>query len=246
MPSASLVVASTGFSSAGGPTGTGEITVVDTSDNVGSAPLKLDADPVAAAVSPNGKTGYVVGAANDESGAPGSLTAVNLSTRAVDMTAKVPDPMAVAVPATGNTVYVLNGFMADVQPAGTPGTLTPVNTATGAEGKAAKVASGSTALAITPDGRVVYALGGSAVTPVITASVAAGAPIKIRATAAAMTPDGREAYFLVPTALSVVPVDTATQAMSKPIGTGLLLPAAVAASPNGSFLLYPPPALQRQ
>jgi hypothetical protein len=198
--------------------------------------LRLDADPVAVAVSPNGKTAYVVGAANDESGAPGSLTAVNMSTRTVNMSAKVPDPMAVAVPGTGNTVYVLNGFMADVQPAGTPGTLTPVNTATGVEGKAAKVASGSTALVITPDGKVVYALGGSAVTPVITASSAAWAPIKIRATAAAVTPNGKEAYFLVPTALSVVPVDTATQAMSKPIGTGLLLPAAVAASPNGQSI----------
>ena len=59
--------------------------------------------------------------------------------------------------------------------------MTPIATATNTPGKPIKVGGNPAALAITPDGRTVYAasfLGGT-VTPIATATNAPGKPIKV-------------------------------------------------------------------
>ena len=158
----------------------------------------MDADPVALGVSSNGATAYVVGAYNDDTGAPGSLIAVSTSTHTVGKTVKLPNPIAVAVPPTGNTVYVLGGFDAATQPVGTPSDLYPVDTATGAIGKVIKVASNPSEIAVTPNGRDLYVLGASEVTPVVTATFAAAASVKLTATGIAVAPNSKTAYFRRP------------------------------------------------
>jgi hypothetical protein len=45
VPAAPLVVASITIASAGNPTGTGALTVINTATNVASTPIKVDADP---------------------------------------------------------------------------------------------------------------------------------------------------------------------------------------------------------
>ncbi len=233
---APLVVASTNFGSAGNPTGTGTLTVINTANNVASAPIKVNADPVALGVSPNGATAYVVGAYNDGTGAPGSLISVSTSSHVVGRTVKVPDPIAVAVPPTGNTVYVLGGFDAASQPVGTPSDLYPVDTATGGIGKAVKVASNPSQIEVTPNGRDLYVVGASAVTPVVTAGFVAAAPVKLAATAVAIAPNSKTAYLLDPGNLEVVPLATASNTPGKPIGTGPYVPEALAVSPNSEAL----------
>jgi len=236
MPAAPLVVASTSISSAGNPTGMGALTVINTSTNVASTPIKVDADPVALGVSSNGATAYVVGAYNDDTGAPGPLIQVSTSTHTVGKTVKVPNPIGVAVPPSGNTVYVLGGFDGASQPVGTPSDLYPVDTATGAIGKVIKVASNPSEIAVTPNGRDLYVLGASEVTPVVTATFAAAAAVKLTATGIAVSPNSKTAYLLDPGNLEVVPLATASNTRGKPIGIGPFVPDALAVSPNGQDL----------
>jgi DNA-binding beta-propeller fold protein YncE len=232
VPVAPLVVASTTILSNGGATGMGALTLINTANNVASAPIKVHAFPVAVGVSSNGATAYVVGAYNDDTGAPGSLISVSTSSHVVGRTVKVPNPIAVAVPPTGNTVYVLGGFDAASQPVGTLSDLYPVDTATGVIGKVIKVASDPSGIAVTPNGRDLYVLGTKEITPVVTAPFAAAAPVKISSPGMAIAPNSKTAYFLDPDNLAVLPLATASNTREKLIGTGRFVPAAVAVGPN--------------
>jgi hypothetical protein len=236
VPTAPLVVASTTISSAGNPTGTGTLTVINTASNVASALIKVQADPVALGVSSNGATAYVVGASNDETGAGGGLVSVSTSTHTVGKIVKLPNPIAVAVPPSGNTVYVLGGFDAASQPVGTPSDLYPVDTATGAIGKVIKVASNPSEIAVTPNGRDLYVLGANAVTPVVTATFAAAAPLKLTSPGMAIAQNSKTAYFLDPDNLAVLPLATAGNTSEKLIGTGPYVPEALAVGPNSQAL----------
>ena len=236
VPAAPLVVASTTIASAGNPTGTGVLTVINTASNVASAPIKVQADPVALGVSSNGTTAYVVGASNDETGAGGGLVSVNTSTHTVGKIVKLPNPIAVAVPQTGNTVYVLGGFDAASQPVGTPSDLYPVDTATGVIGKVIKVASNPSEIAVTPNGRDLYVLGANEVSPVVTATLAAAAPVKLTSPGMAIAPNSNAAYFLDPDNLAVLPLATAGNTRGKLIGTGPYVPEALAVGPNSQAL----------
>ena len=236
VPAPPLVVASTTIASAGNPTGTGVLTVINTSSNVASAAVKVQADPVALGLSSNGATAYVVGASNDETGTGGGLISVNTATHTVGKLVKLPNPIAVAVPPSGNTVYVLGGFDAASQPVGTPSDLYPVDTATGAIGKVIKVASNPSEIAVTPNGRDLYVLGANAVTPVVTATVAAAAPIKLTSPGLAIAPNSRTVYFLDPGNLAVLPVTTSSNTRGKLIGTGSFVPEALAVGPSSQDL----------
>ena len=248
MPAVPLVVASATVANAGNPTGTGALTVINTATNVASTPVKVHADPVALGVSSNGATAYVVGAYNDDTGAPGSLISVSTSAHLVGRTVKIPNPIGVAVPPSGNTVYVLGGFDAASQPVGTPSDLYRVDTATGAIGKIIKVASNPSEIAVTPSGRDLYVLGADEVTPVVTATFAAAAPLKVAATGMAISQNSNTAYFLDPSNLEVVPLATAGNTRGKPIGTGAFTPEALAVSPNGQelYVVGTPDAALRQ
>ena len=186
-------------------------------------------------MSSNGTTAYVVGASNDETGAGGGLVSVNTSTHTVGKIVKLPNPIAVAVPQTGNTVYVLGGFDAASQPVGTPSDLYPVDTATGVIGKVIKVASNPSEIAVTPNGRDLYVLGANEVSPVVTATLAAAAPVKLTSPGMAIAPNSNAAYFLDPDNLAVLPLATAGNTRGKLIGTGPYVPEALAV---GSWALF--------
>jgi DNA-binding beta-propeller fold protein YncE len=72
----------------------------------------------------------------------------------------------------GKTGYVANGE-------GPTGRVVPINTATGTPGKAILIGV-ATAIAITPDGKTVYAAAVNKVVPISTATNRPGKPIRLR------------------------------------------------------------------
>ena len=104
--------------------------------------------------------------------------------------------------------------------------LYPVDTATGVIGKVIKVASNPSGIAVTPNGRDLYVLGTKEITPVVTATFAAAAPVKISSPGMAIAPNSKTVYFLEPDNLAVLPLATATNTRGKPIGTGPFVPQA--------------------
>ena len=106
-------------------------------------------------------------------------------------------PSAVVITPNGKTAYVASSF----------GTVTPVNTATNQTGQPIPIPipGGGTlsAMAITPDGKVLLVSGGGVsghaeVTPVNTVTNKAGQPIPVRLGPIdiAITPDGKTAYVV--------------------------------------------------
>jgi len=125
-------------------------------------PINVGDDPVAIAITPDGRTAYVVNH-NDNtvtpislaSGTPGPAIKVGLG------------PSAIAITPDGQTAYVANS---GVWGGGSVGgeTVTPISLATGTPGPPIKVGSDPMGIAITPDGRMAYVVNnaGNTVTPI--------------------------------------------------------------------------------
>jgi YVTN family beta-propeller protein len=149
---------------------------------------------------------------------------------------------ALVVTPDGRTLYVADpgDFHGDNFQNGH--TVTPVNVATGIPGTPIKVGNHPQALAVTPDGRILYvADSGNTVTPVNVASSTPGTPIKVRHGPVAMVvaPDGRTLYVLTTGYAGergmVVPVNIATGTTGTPISVGNV-PAAMVMTPDGRTL----------
>jgi hypothetical protein len=107
-------------------------------------------------------------------------------------------------------------------PAGQDG-LVPISTATNTPGKPIHI-RGMSGVAITPDGKTIYAGTGDTVVPVSTATNTPSRPIHFRGRVStiAVNPDGKTAYVEVDPrrrgpAPALVPVSTATNTPGKPI-----------------------------
>jgi YVTN family beta-propeller protein len=116
------------------------------------------------------------------------------------------------------------------------GKVTPFHTATNHVGKKIPVGQEPFAIAVTPDGKTVYAVnsGSDTVTPINTATNTAGPaiPVGLAPVAIAVTPDGKTAYVVNYQSSSVTPIDTATNTAGRPIGVGAF-PYEIAISPDG-------------
>jgi hyaluronoglucosaminidase len=124
------------------------------------------------------------------------------------------------------TAYVVN--------AGS-GTVTPIATATNRAGPAIKVGDNPHAIAITPDGRTLYAANWGEpgmVTPIATAGKKPGHAVRtgIYPDAMVITPDGRTAYVANLGSNTVTPISTATNKAGPAIRTGKT-PFAIAITP---------------
>src|SRR5262249_60558520 len=111
-------------------------------------------------------------------------------------------------------------------PAGQDG-LVPISTATNTPGKPIHIRSMS-GVAITPDGKTIYAGTGDTAIPISTATNKPGRPIHFRGRVStiAVNPDGKTAYVEVDPrsrgpAPVLVPVSTATNKPGKPISVGI-------------------------
>jgi DNA-binding beta-propeller fold protein YncE len=196
---------------------------------------------VTMAITPNGKTVYVVN--NEEP--YGTVTPIATAANSAGKNIKVGlTPGAIVITPNGKTAYVLN--LAEGEPG--KGTVTPINTATSTVGKPIKVAGSFpdalNLMVITPDGKTVYAVANASMTPIDTATNTALPAIRVAPPhgldmAVAISPDGRTVYvdgtFGASARGFIVPVSTATGT----VGKAILVrgqPSVMAFTPNGKTL----------
>jgi YVTN family beta-propeller protein len=114
--------------------------------------------------------------------------------------------------------------------------MTPVRVATNTPGKTIRTGAhvfGPHDLAITPNGRTLYLLGGTVI-PVRTASNTVGKAIRVGSdpSAIAVTPNGKTAYVANSGSGTVTPINTATNKAGPAIRVGRD-PSALVITPNG-------------
>ncbi|WP_152626877.1 YncE family protein [Streptacidiphilus carbonis] len=197
---------------------TNTLTPVNTTAGAAGPPIQLGAcrAPGDLVISRDRKQGFVncVGP---------TILAVNLTTGRVGpaISLTMPGNNDMVFSPDGSTLYV---FSRD-QSVGA-GAVTPIDTRTDALGKTIPVSDNVNAMAVTPDGRHVYALdygtGGGQLGSFIdidTTRATASAPIQVgeNPTAIVFTPDGRTAFIACSSSGFVLPVDTATDTVGQPI-----------------------------
>jgi YVTN family beta-propeller protein len=165
--------------------------------------IKVGREPVAIAITPDGKPAYVV---NSESG---TVTPIRTRTNTV-LTAikvgRVPDDIAIA--------YVIDSGSDKV---------TPICTATNTALKAISVGQLPAAIAITPNGKTAYVANGTdSVTPIRIGTNTALKPINVGQgpEGIAITPGGKTVYVVSWFTDTVTPIRTSTNTPLKAINVG--------------------------
>jgi YVTN family beta-propeller protein len=201
--------------------------------NDAGAPITVGSHPDAVAITPNGRTAYVVNFGSD------NVTPIDTATDTAGATpiAVGSEPDAVAITPDGTTAYVANSG---------DGTVSKIALSTGQVQATIRVGGSPSGLAISPDGTTAYVTdnnpGYENLIPITLASgaVQPGIPAGTDPVAVAITPDGHTAYVVdrgsnvSPGA--VTPVDLTVSppaALSAiPVGTD---PDAIAVSPAGDY-----------
>ncbi|HET7018248.1 MAG TPA: YncE family protein [Streptosporangiaceae bacterium] len=194
---------------------------VNTRTNKPGKPIKTGYNGLGMLVTPNGKTGYVLGGIN-------TVIPVNLRTAKAGKPIRVgpysADVWAMAITPDGKTVYAVNRN----------GTVVPITTATNRAGKPIKIGGEPDSIAITPNGKTAYVTTDHAVYPINIATNKAGKPItapRLDPAMTAITPDGKTAWITSveevdrngvnsPAPGFVLPVSTKTNRPGKPIKVG--------------------------
>ena len=195
------------------------VTPIRTTTSTALKAIKVGAGANAIAITPDGKTAYVVAGAvaagTCGQGTPSdTVTPIRTATGKALKAIKVgKDPDVIAITPNGKTAYVANTGSE---------TVTPIRTATGKALKAIKVGNGPTQIAITPNGKTAYVITSSGVVPINTATNKAGKAIKAGSGpgAIAITPDGKTAYVASVRSDTVTPIRTATNTALKAIRIG--------------------------
>ena len=173
-------------------------------------PIIVGSGPAAIAITPDGKTAYVV------NGTAGTVTPIDTATNKPGPAIVVGrEPAAIAITPNGKTAYVVNT---------TSGTVTPITTATGTAGPPITVGKYPMSIAITPNGKTAYVAnyGSGTVTAISTATDRATAQIEVgkMPQAVLVSPDGKTAYVANFGSNSVSPIDTATNKAAPAIAVG--------------------------
>jgi YVTN family beta-propeller protein len=183
----------------GGGSGAGTVTPITTATNTAGAPIGTGGDTVAEAITPDGKTVYVVANADNSNPADSQVTPVSTTSNTAGK--PIPDPgnpeaiviapaQATARTATVTTVYVATYLSHSV---------TPVNAATGTAGTPIGITGQPLALAATNDGKTLWvasidnqpAPAQYYLTPIDTVTGRPGTPIHNAGAPMAMSPDGK-------------------------------------------------------
>lgn len=222
--------------------GNDTLTPFDTESYALSAPIPIGARPDNFAITPDGKTAFVVTQSQGWPFAtPGGVTAVNLSSGVATPVLLSgtgitdPSPNAIAITPDGSTALVSGNDGTNA------GFVLPVDVATKTTGQAV-TGFGYNAhdLAITPDGATAYVLKGNEdVVPITLASGAAGAAIPMglggsSADAIAIDPTGVTAY-IVASNLLLATLDLATNTPGPQISLPNV-PSYLAITPDGGNL----------
>jgi YVTN family beta-propeller protein len=196
------------------------LTPISTVSNGAGTMIPAGSEPVAVAITPDGKTAYVASSTG--------VTPIDLASgmAGTPITAGS-GPDAIAVTPDGKTAYVANFGS---------GNVTPIDLASGVAGTPITVGLEPAGIAITPDGETAYVTnsGGDTVTPIDLASGMAGTPITVGLdpSGIAITPDGETAYVTSGFEGTVTPIDLATGVA----GTAITVndsPSGVAITPDG-------------
>jgi DNA-binding beta-propeller fold protein YncE len=226
-----------------------EIIPIATTTNTPEKAIKVGmtaGGPYQMAITPDGKTLYVISWTNKGEG-PSYVIPIATATNIPGKPVKIQnaDTVGIMMNPDGKTAYAIGQ-------SGSGTEIVPITTATNAPGKPASVASASGAMAITPDGHILYLgyygvdPGPSGVIPFATATSTPGRLIKIdgSAYAIAITPDGQTAYVssepltkhkppgCVGQTGEVTPISTATNMPGPPIRVGCY-PYLLAITPDG-------------
>src|SRR5215471_6388787 len=122
------------------------VTPISAATNTPGKPIPVRANPTAIAITPNGKTAYVLSGAGF---GPGYVTPVNTATNKAGTPIKVNGaPVAIAITPDGKTAYVAVAGLNEV---------VPIVTATNTTLPPIRVGPLPGAIAITPDGTTAYA-----------------------------------------------------------------------------------------
>jgi DNA-binding beta-propeller fold protein YncE len=205
-----------------------------------SSVIAVGMDPVAIAITSDGRVAYVANASSN------SVIPINLATGRTgtaipvngNMASPLSGPADIAIAPDDTTAYVTDP---------TTGFLIPIALRTGTTGQPVRIAGGPGQIAIAPDGATAYVVtGDSTVIPVSLATGTPGKPIPISADAAsiAIAPDGATAYVTSYTDTwndgawhdrggKVTPIDLSTGTPGKPILIGGS-PDGIAITPDGA------------
>ena len=210
------------------------MTPIDLGANVAGAPL--DTTPAVShlgvAISPDGRTGYVVSAGSHvlipidlSTGSPTVGTPVNLTASA--------GTVYIAISPDGRKAYVSDTAHNDVVPVDL--TTSPVTV-----GTPIPVATAPLGIAFTPDGSMAYVAGpgNGTVTPITVASNTPDTPISGVGTSPnqiAITPDGKTAYVTDNGSNKVYPIALPAGTVGSPISVGTgVTPLGIAITPDGT------------
>jgi YVTN family beta-propeller protein len=172
-------------------------------------PISVGAHPDAIVFTPDSKTAYV---ASPPGSTPGTITPINVATGVAETAIPV-GGVALAITPDGKTLYALRGSL-----------VTPIHTATNSLGTSVSLGSRPMTyleLLMAPGGKTLYAMdqqGG--LTPIDTQTNTAEPTVNDGegyAIDMAMSPDGKTVYLTNPTQNTVIPYDTTTGTMGKPI-----------------------------
>jgi YVTN family beta-propeller protein len=222
--------------------GPGIVTPIQTATNKALPAVSVGPDPVAIAITPDGRTAYAV---SDGPATGGSATVTPIQT-ATD-TALAPirtgvvgsSPEYIAITPDGKTAYVANIGCPCPHGAGVLPSVTAISTATNTVTKKFAYRDANfNGLVIDPNGRTAYLLPG--MIPIKTATNTVLPPIQlpggnevVDADAMAFSPDGRTGYVgeLNPGTVSVIRTATNTVTTTIKVGLG---PLSIAVSPDGA------------
>jgi DNA-binding beta-propeller fold protein YncE len=195
-------------------TGDGVVTPIDLATGIPGAPIEPHAELDALAISPDGRTAWVL-----EQTFPDAIVPINLKTRAVGKPISLGGqyPQSIAITPDGSTAYAVDFHTAD--------TVTPVDLTTRTAGEPITVGAQSEGIAINPQGTLAYVTN-SGIDPVDLATGTVGptiAPAAAPLVTVEFTPDGSAAYatlFRTRTGRAVVvDVAKAKQRHSVVVGT---------------------------
>lgn len=188
----------------------GTVTPIQTATNATLRPIRVGRMPGAIVITPDGKTAYVDSETTD------TVTPIQIATKTALKPIKAgrpagyPDPHAIVITPNGRTVYRLDS-----------GGVIPISVATNRAHEEIPVSLHSAELAMTPDGKIVYAIDPlyGVVTPIRTATNTALPKISVARqiiAGVAITPDSRFMYIGTKGGL-LIPVRIATGKLGKPI-----------------------------
>ena len=210
------------------------VTPIDLATNTVGAPIFFPAgtQPTAIAITPDGKTAYVVSGFIGSfkiSAAIGNVTPIDLATNVRDTPITFPAgtiPRAIAITPDGKTAYV--AYQAVF--AGRRSAVVPIDLTSNAAGKLILLPPNTapSAIAITPDGHTAYVADNcngcvNVVIPIDLATNSPGAPMRFGVAAdefngVVIAPDGKTAYVtVIATGRGYIePIDIATATLRAP------------------------------